>query len=163
MLVMTYFLRSLDYKNIAIEYGKEVLSKLTFKGWTCSNARIHFPDVDYTFEKSNFWGTEYTIFRNGLPFGQVTVNWKGHILINLREEYKKPINLVLKYRGFWEGRMEVFLNEQPILNMHSKSDWTKAHYDIELLEEEAIIPYPMEELLGILAYGAYLFRRIQGQ
>ena len=148
---MTYFLRAVDYRHYAIEQAGKVLADLNYKSWTHSRAEVIFPNSHYTFEKDDFWGSRIKIIKNGMLIGLIKSNWKGQVLIELKGGFNFPVTFLMRHRGFFNTRFEVYSEEIPILNLHAKHAWIRAHYEIELLNVKDL-PLPLEELLGILAF-----------
>ena len=151
---MTYFLRFIDNKNMVIELGNKVLTKLTYSSRFSSKAYIKFADYAYIFNGENNLDNQIKIHKNGIKIGTINGNRRGDVFLDIQEAFKKPMHLVMAYKGVFKPKKEVFLNGHHILTLNSKYTLTKSNYEVAFHVSTEKIPYPIEELLGILAYGA---------
>ncbi len=160
---MNYYLRAENYKTTIIEKGNEVLGQLAMIGWTGCKGIVELTDTEYEIAHANFWGTRYEILKDGRNIGEMTTNWKGEILINLTDRDHQPVQFKMKYRGFFNFRFEVWVNQQfHLLTLHPESNWFKTHYRVEV-HNSNYSPFPIKELMAIIAYGTKIFSRNNGQ
>lgn len=147
---MNYYLKSVDYGLMHIEYGVEVLAALKYKGWSAHEAKLNYPNAEYTFRKANFFGTRRTIYRNGAKIGEISMNWG--ILIEFVHELEERTNKIkIKPRDFWQKKFEVYINNVHQLTLQRDSVWVRSNFAVEFIDDNISI-LPKEELMGILGY-----------
>jgi len=160
---MNYYLRAENYKTTIIEKGNEVLGRLGLIGWVGFKGRITLPDTTYKIEHANFWGTRYKIEKDGKKIGEMRTNWKGAVLIKLTDSDHQPVQFKMKHRGFFNFRFEVWVNEKfHLLTLHPETNWFKTNYRVEV-HDSNYSPFPITELMAIIAYGTKIFNQNNGQ
>ena len=161
---MNYYVRAKNYKTTIVEKGnQEVLFQLNHLGWTGCKATAQLPNTQYLMEHANFWGTRYKIVKDSKRIGELRTNWKGEILFHLKDKDYQPIKFKMKYKGFFNFCFEVWVNEtHHLMTLYPESNWFKTNYRA-VVHDIAYDPFPMDELMAIIAYGTRIFKQHQGQ
>ncbi len=168
---MNYFIRQEKNREFIVEKDSRPIYKLKFPSWSSRNAVAQLTDGELKFTKKSFWKNEYILTKNDQPLGKITSNWKGHLFIHLLDQpelvpsdmdKEKYITYRLKTKGVFKQRYELLQNQtsQALITLHPKSNWFKMNYQVELLYPN-LIAFPLEELLGIMAFCAILIRKRQ--
>jgi len=159
---MNYYLRAENYRTTIIEKGDELLGQLALIGWTGYKSMVTLPHTTYKIEHANFWGTRYEIEKDGIKIGGIRTNWKGEILINLTDSDHQPVQFKMKYRGFFNFRFEVWVNEKHhLLTLHPERNWFKTNYRVDV-HDSNYSPFPITDLMAIIAYGTKIFSQNSG-
>lgn len=174
---MSYFIRAQKKRTFDIEYDNRFISVLRFPSWTSSNAIAELSDGTYQFTKNSFWKSQYDILKEGMPFGKISFNWKGHILLNLIDDSglvpssmemdtkttdEDYLSYTVKSKGVFKKRYELFQpkNPRPLITLQPKSNWLKVNYQVTLHHSD-IIPFTEESIITIMAFGVILLRKRQ--
>jgi len=153
---MEYYLRVSNYKTTTIENGdKEVIFQLKHSGLSSRKAIAQLPNARYEMEHGNFWGSRYTIIKDDSRIGEVTRNWKGEMIIHLKDKDYQSIQFKLKYKSFFKFPLEVWINEAyHLMTLYPEKNSFKTHYHA-VVHEVAYAPFPVDELMAIIAYGVW--------
>ncbi|MFK7979755.1 MAG: hypothetical protein AB8G86_07215 [Saprospiraceae bacterium] len=150
---MTYYLKASNYQTTTLEKeDKEIIFQLKHSHLTSRKAIAELPDTRYEMEHANFWGSHYNIVKDGSRIGEVTKNWKGEILIHLKDRDYQPIQFKIKYKGVLNFQFEVWVNEKyHLMTLSPKKDSAKTYYRLTV-HDIAYNPFPIKELMAIVAY-----------
>ncbi|MEM1120091.1 MAG: hypothetical protein AAGJ18_06550 [Bacteroidota bacterium] len=169
---MAYYIRQEKTRQFVLEYAGELLSTLRFPKWSSTNAELKTSSGIIKFAKEKFWKTNYEISKDGQTIGKVSVNWKGQLFLELFEPSEiVPSNLemvddwsdngVTKYRvkftGLLKQRYELYQgnDNRPLITLHAETNWFKVSFRVELQQED-LIPFSVEDILGMMTFCAYL-------
>lgn len=160
---MSYYLRARNHKTTTVEKGnKEILFDLNRSGLTGCKATAQLPNTHYEMEHANFWGTRSKIIKDGNQIGYLKINWKGEILFTLKDKDYQLIQFKMKYKGFFNFQFEVWVNEKyHLMTLYPESNWFKTNYRT-VVHEVGYDPFPIDELMAIIAYGVRVFKYNQG-
>jgi len=156
---MSYYIRANSQRQFTVEQLGTALYSVFFSGWMKQQATAQLLDAEYTFDKPSWLSSDRTIYKNKVPIGSMSFNWRGHLFLNLITETEGQLSYILKSRGVFQRRIELVEKDSHILllTMYAEFNWFKYNYRIEALNAAAI-HYPISELLGILGVGAVLIR-----
>ena len=116
----------------------------------------------YFIEKENIWGSQFRVSKNGERIGNFHYNWGGRVNIDLVDGDGKLFQVNLKYRGFFNTRFEVYLdNNIHLFTMRAYYERFRMCYDVEV-HRRPDINFSIDELMGLLTYGAQFYMRASG-
>ncbi len=150
---MNYYLRASNYKTTTLEKeDKEVIFQLKHSGLTNRKTIAQLPNTRYEMEHANFWGSRYNIIKDGSRIGEVTKNWKGEMLLHLKDRDYQPIQFKIKSKGVLNFQFQVWVNEAyHWMTLYPEKDSPKTYYRLTV-HEIAYAPFPLHELMVIIAY-----------
>jgi len=61
---MSYYIRANSQKQFTVEQLGTALYSVLFSGWGKQQATAQLPDAAYTFDKTSFWSSDRTIYKN---------------------------------------------------------------------------------------------------
>ena len=127
---MDYYVRAKNYNTTILEKGdKEVLFQLKHSRLTGRKAIAQLANTRYEMEHANFWGSRYNIVKDGSHIGEVTKNWKGEMLIHLKDKDYQPIQFKMKYKGIFNFQFDVWVNEKyHLMTLYPEKDSSKTYY-----------------------------------
>jgi len=150
---MVYYLKVSNYKTTTIQKeDKEVVFQLKHNGLINRKAIAQLANTRYEMDHANFWGSRYNIVKDGSYIGEVTRNWKGEMLIHLKDKDHQPLQFKMKYKSFFNFQFEVWVNEKyHLMTLYPKHNSIKNYYRMEV-HDIAYAPFPINELMAIIAY-----------
>lgn len=135
------------------------LTTLHYENWFSSTASATIAGRPVQIKSRNIWQSNFDIFIDGIDRGDLTFNWKGHIIIKFTAESGTTRSFLLKAKGFWQQHF-VLENEQgaSVLEMHPAFKWQKMHYNYGVqFPENEFSPFDRQLLLLTCGYGANLY------
>ena len=135
-------------------------STLQFKGWSRNKADFSLPDGSrWSIRPKNWWGHCLLIYREGEVCGQIKLNWKGRLEIQLQTTAQR---FVLKQRNFLSRQFSLYDEHQAEwLRIAQKMNWSRLHRDFEVEQATGLTPRAGWELLLLLSLFGIQFREAQ--
>jgi len=130
------------------------LLKVFYKKWFSSQAKTTLNGIELTIKPKNIWQSKFDILKNGIDKGDIIFTWKGDIVISLEDKIGNNNEWIVKTKGFWDYRFEVFNNsEKLILILKPNFNWKnfKYNYEIKILEKDV----PENETLELILYSCF--------
>jgi len=150
---MNYYLKASDYTTTTLENeDKEVLFQLKHSHAISRKTIVQLPNTRYELEHANFWGSRYKIIKDGKHIGKVVRNWKGEMLIHLKDRDHQPLQFKIKYKGLFNFQSEVWVNgKYHLMTLFPEKSTFKNYYRLTVYDI-AFNPFPIDELMAIIAY-----------
>jgi hypothetical protein len=133
----------------------DIITVFSYKGWFSSNGSAPLKKGKIAIQSQGGWETGFTISRDKRRIGEILFNWKGNIVISLKNREGRMQRFMLKNIGGkskWKVEDE---NEHEVLSMHSDTHWSKVSYQYKVLVK-ADLPVDIHELLIACGYGTNL-------
>jgi len=116
-----------------IDSNEKKLVELTYTNWFSSKASTHFKRDRIEILPKNIWQSKFDIFINGSDRGDITFNWKGHIILLIED---KPY--LLKRKSLWKSTFALLdENQKLLLTVKPSLNWKKFKYDYHIQEIDA--------------------------
>ena|ERR1044071_5836912 len=110
-----------------IEYNNSFSRKATISLYTHEN---------YEIVPAGFWQTSFDIIKAEYKTGEIKMNWRGNMVIDLDGK-----SYVLKRSGFWQRTLMLKAGEEEIASIKQDYEWTKMGYVYDIsLKNEHIVP-----------------------
>jgi len=137
---------------------EESVASFEYEDWFSSRGAAVLKDQRFEIKPKNMWGSIFDIFDNGEDIGDITMNWKGQIVIPIKTK-KAEKTYILKTTGFWNFSFVLTdENELEVLRMKPEMKWTKMHYDYAVEVSDAKLSLiEIEKLLIICGYSTNLY------
>jgi len=147
--------------NFKLIKKDEEVCELVYKNWFSEKAKTSLNGNKIEIKPKNIWTSKVDIFKNESQIGDITFNLKGHMVIRLTKPDGNEFNYLLKNKGKWKLRFEVF-NESEIhqFSLKSVNIWTKLNYDYDVEMADYNSEFEIEELLIYCGYAANLYLAI---
>lgn len=147
-----------------IETGKELV-KVSYESIWNSNAKFKLDGAAYDIKASNAWQTKFDIFRNEIDIGDIDYNWKGEIIIRLKNNDSMTKHFILKYNNMFmsEFSLKDFLTNK-LWSIKAQWEWKAFNYVFYISREEGFEEEENNvdemELLVSATYAAILYLRM---
>jgi hypothetical protein len=83
------------------------LGKLEYEKWGTFKASMTTQFADfYEFKTKGFWGTRIAVTTGGEEFAEITMSWKGELVIDLANDDTER-SYVLRHRSLWKTNFEL--------------------------------------------------------
>ncbi len=137
-----------DHAIVALEY----------EDWFSSKGTARIGSDLFSIKSRNIWWTNFDIFHNSEDIGDLTINWKGHVIIKMQEPNQLEKVFVLKTTGFWNYHFVLEDGDgQQILVLKPTLKWSKMSYDYAIyLHDASNMGISTERLLLLSGYSANL-------
>jgi hypothetical protein len=143
-----------DSKEYVLTSDEEIfLGSLKFENWHSQKAQIttQFGDF-FDIGPQGFWGTTMGITKGGDLFGDLKMNWKGHIVIDFLENGKN-LDYLLKSKNMWMTQYALFnRQEKEVLILTVDYKWNKAHYNFKIDINPDFVDVADETVVLVAAY-----------
>lgn len=117
--------------------------------------------IDIHIKQKNQWQSKFTILKHGIDHGDISLSWKGYVVIRLGNEDNIQQQYILKPIGFWKTRFELLdKKENKILSIQPNFKRKKMSYKYERKAEHKEESEKRLELLIYAGFGANLYRNI---
>ncbi|WP_019990509.1 hypothetical protein [Rudanella lutea] len=144
--------------TITDQEGK-ALSTIAYESWFSSTASATVDGREVVIKSRNIWSSNFDVFVDGVDRGDITFNWKGHIIIKLTGETGATQTVRLRMKGFWNYHF-VLENEQETILMELRPTfkWQKMNYNYDVhFAQDTVSSFDRALLLIICGYGANLY------
>lgn len=120
---------SKEYHLTAPDGG--LAGNVTYSSWL-TEAWLKTDDGELRLKQKNFWSTSLLIWQNTTCVGELTSNWKGEIIINLRQPSHLEMYRV-KGRGFLNYHF-ILLNRDGVAlaTITPSFKWSKLSYEFSI-------------------------------
>jgi hypothetical protein len=139
-----------------VQKDATLLYVVKYKNWFSGEATSNFDGNSHAIRSSNFWQSQFEVFRNDLLIGKFSFNWKGEIIITYTNMSGIEKEMLFQYKGIWKVRF--ILSDRSgneLLAMVSSWSNLKYHYDVSVAD--GLFPEnETKELLMICGYSANL-------
>ncbi|PHN08271.1 aminotransferase [Flavilitoribacter nigricans] len=144
--------------NFKVVNGNWEILELKYEKWFSTKASARYRSQDIRIQAKDFWGSKYMILKNKKEIGEISFNWKGHVVIKLTDTDGVDHEYVMKGKGMWKLRFEIFdENEDLVLSMFSINKWNKLNLDYRIEKTEHEPPFDEHEFLLYCGYAANLY------
>lgn len=139
------------------------LLTVLYEKWFSSRAKTNLNETELIIKPKNIWHSKFDILKNGIDKGDIVFTWKGDIVITLEDQIGNHKEWLIKTKGFWDYRFEVFnSSEKMILMLKPELNWKnfKYNYGIKVLEKN-LTENEILELILYSSFGVNLYNSIQ--
>jgi hypothetical protein len=133
----------------------DYLTVFSYKKWFSSNGSAPTKRGKVSIKTQGGWETGFTIYRDKLRIGEIVFNWKGNIVIALKNKDSRIQKFMLKHIGKKSKWVLEGENEHELLSMQSDTHWARVNHEYNVLVKENI-PVDITELLIACGYGTNL-------
>lgn len=149
-------------RKYSIKKQNQILAELVYPKLFSSKASITLLNKHHiNIVSKGIWSSKFAISKNDKERGELTFNWKGQTIIHLIKKSGKEKNWILKHKGFWGHRFELYNEaDEKVIKISASLDWStlKYKYEIECLSEKLINNEKLLiEILSYCVYGANLY------
>ena len=157
-------IESIDSKgSFVIKDDSTDFLKVFYKKWFSSQAETDLNGNELIIKPKDIWQSKFDILKDGMDKGDIVFTWKGDIVISLEDKIGNNSEWIVKTKGFWDYRFEVFnSNEKLTLILKPNFNWKnfKYNYEIKTLDE-SIPENEILELILFSTFGANLYKSKQ--
>lgn len=132
----------------------DALTIFTYKGWISSTGSARVEEDVIKIKSHDDRDTSFEIFRNKKEIGHIIFNWRGFIVITMKDAGGKAHEYMLKKTGkaVWVLEDE---HEKEVLTMRSDTHWSRVSYSYKIRIRGKITVHPLELLIAC-GYGTNL-------
>lgn len=115
------------------EEDKSVVTSLTYISALNTEAKFTLGEDYYHIKAYNAWQTRFDVFKNNRDIGDIDYNWKGQIILRLKNEDDLTKHFIVRIKNFWTSTYEIkdFLTQQ-IFIISPLFDWKKFDYNFQI-------------------------------
>ncbi|HYF02975.1 MAG TPA: hypothetical protein VEC36_06335 [Patescibacteria group bacterium] len=137
--------------------GRNVTS-FEYENWFSSHGSAVLKSGNFEIRPKNMWHSSFDIIDSGADIGDITMNWRGHIIIPIKTK-KAEKTYILKTTGFWNFSFVLIDDEErEVLRMRPEIKWTKMYYDYTIeVYDETLSVIELEKLLVVCGYSTNLY------
>jgi hypothetical protein len=156
--------KSKSFRIDDIHSGKELVSVFYESIWN-SNASFSLEGESYEIKSSNAWQTKFDLFKNEIDIGDIDYNWKGEIIIRLKNNDLMTKHFILKCTNMFmsEFSLKDFLTNK-LWSIKAQWEWKAFNYVFYISREEGFEEEENNvdemELLVAATYAAILYLRM---
>lgn len=141
--------------------GRKVLATLKYENWFSSKASAEIEGSNLKIQPNNIWFSRFIIYRNEVEIGDLVFNWKGEMIVSIKDLNNKKHQYLIKAKGVWKLRFEVIDGrENQLCVLSPKGQWTKLNYDYDIESQRSLSNKDHTELLIICTYAVNLYFQI---
>lgn len=100
------FVKKKGYE-IKTEKNSEPICKINFENIYSSTASFEYNDNKYSIKANNIWQTKFDIFKSNSDIGDIDYNWKGEIIIRLKNKDEITKHFILKNKSIFNFKFEL--------------------------------------------------------
>ena len=129
-------------RDYILKEQASTLGLLKFPKWYSQNAIIELDKRQIEIKKNSMWSNSFQILERNAPIGCIKSNWKGILIIELKDQNRRLKTFRFKSKGVFKMNFQLFDERQKhLLTFHQTRSWKKmkSDYQIELIE-------PLQEL-----------------
>jgi hypothetical protein len=155
--------KSKFFKITPINSKTEICSVQYESIWN-SNAKFTLTDDKYEIKASNAWQSKFDIFKNGIDIGDIDYNWKGEIIIRLKNYDSMTKHFILKCTNIFTMvfSLKDFLTNK-LWSIKPQWEWKSFNYSFYITREEGFEEEENKvnetELLVAAIYASILYLR----
>ncbi|PHI20652.1 hypothetical protein CEQ90_06260 [Lewinellaceae bacterium SD302] len=145
-------------RKISVTEKENTLAFINYPGWMSSCAEVTIGTRKFDIKRENFWGTKFSILRNGTrEIGKIKLCRKSELQFvdALNGEAQKLY--YIRRKGIMSWNYEI-LDEQDNVLVRMKSEWSWRKFSNDLILEEwdeTIEPGLLTELVTYTAFVAH--------
>lgn len=144
--------------ELSVDSGRKYITE--YDGWFSGKATSKIDDYTLEIKANNIWCSKFIISKNSQKIGDIVFNWKGEIILTFFEGEKDETKFIMKPKGFWKVRFEVFDQDNVLLCIMATSGTWKSlryDYDFEWTSETQKADVFSIDLFMSLGYAANLY------
>jgi hypothetical protein len=113
------------------------ISFLEYESWYSSEAKFEINKNYYRIIANNSWQTKFDVFCNHTDIGDIDYNWKGDVIIRLKNNESLTKHFILKIKSLWTSTYELrdYLTNQ-IFIIKPTFNWKSLSYDFHITQGE---------------------------
>ncbi len=125
--------------KIAVLDSKAEICTVHYESIWNSNASFSLENNNYLIKASNMWQTKFDIFKNGSDIGDIDYNWKGEIIIRLKNYELMTKHFILKCNNSFtmEFSLKDFLTNK-LWSIKPQWEWKSFNYSFYITREEGL-------------------------
>ena len=150
--------------EIKAEKNSEPICKINFESIFSSTAFFEFKGSKYSIKANNIWQTKFDILKSNSDIGDIDYNWKGEIIIRLKNKDEITKHFILKNKTIFNYKFELrdFLTNH-LWTITPIWSWKGFKYNFAIVNEPGFTEEDNRveeiELLAAAIYAVNLFMK----
>ena len=131
----------IEYKNKKYELvdvvSKKVITEVEYESLMSYDVKFEIDGDFYKIKAHNMWQTKFDVFKNNKDIGDIDSNWKGEIILRLKNNDDLTKHFQFKLESVWKFIYSIhdYLTNH-LYRLEPVYNWKKFRYDFYITEGE---------------------------
>lgn len=117
--------------------SKKIITTLEYENLMSSEAKFEIDGEYYKIKAHNIWQSKFDVFKNNKDIGDIDYNWKGEIILRLKNNDELTKHFLFKLESLWKSIYSIqdYLTNH-LYRLEPIYNWKKFKYDFYIIKGE---------------------------